>query len=503
MKGYNYLVRCPLNLRHQASFSGNNIITVDTIWDCCSNSGDEKTLKDLPVLRLVSVFKRRYYGWACAEANLPKTQDFVFKGLLPTENDYNRAFRIVEIELGFCYDFFFTKYHLMHDMGLYLPVWILWFVSFVGKIIFFSLVGLFALKNSLILATPDPIIEVHVTKSDYVITLVILGTIMMVELLQAVFYLASNWFIVSLTCSYVHVKQNCCVPIALLLEKLIGFLSRITFSWRWRQMIGQYSVISSASEKLGLRDMPMLLLSENRIEHMEKKQDPVKISGTVKRAIARSLISTAGKLTNGETSLKKNRLYDQYSWTLKDHCQVEVMLIWHIATEYCKLGLPEDHMNGNNREVAVGLSRYCAYLIVFVPELLPYHISDIRHLRIMVLEEASEILASYPLFERYQKMKGQEATDLEAEDPSKMVFMKGVKLGKQLERMQNGQHWKVMADFWAETIIYVAPAHSTAKEHMRHLEDGGEFLTHLWALLSHAGILNLDRDKDQWTKRAQ
>ncbi|KAF8769736.1 hypothetical protein HU200_006345 [Digitaria exilis] len=98
------------------------------------------------------------------------------------------------------------------------------------------------------------------------------------------------------------------------------------------------------------------------------------------------------------------------------------------------------------------MARYCAYLIVFVPELLPYHISDIRHLRIMVLEEASEILASYPLFERYQKMKGQEATDLEAEDPSKMVFMKGVKLGKQLERMQNGQHWKVMADFWAETI---------------------------------------------------
>nr|CAB3446102.1 unnamed protein product [Digitaria exilis] len=97
-------------------------------------------------------------------------------------------------------------------------------------------------------------------------------------------------------------------------------------------------------------------------------------------------------------------------------------------------------------------------------------------------------------------MKGQEATDLEAEDPSKMVFMKGVKLGKQLERMQNGQHWKTSGP---RQSIYVAPAHSTAKEHMRHLEDGGEFLTHLWALLSHAGILNLDRDKDQWTKRAQ
>jgi hypothetical protein len=32
---------------------------------------------------------------------------------------------------------------------------------------------------------------------------------------------------------------------------------------------------------------------------------------------------------------------------------------------------------------------------------------------------------------------------------------------------------------------------------MHHLEEGGEFLTHIWALLSHAGVLNLQRDKDQ------
>jgi hypothetical protein len=32
---------------------------------------------------------------------------------------------------------------------------------------------------------------------------------------------------------------------------------------------------------------------------------------------------------------------------------------------------------------------------------------------------------------------------------------------------------------------------------MKHLEHGGEFLTLIWAMLSHAGVLNINRDKDQ------
>lgn len=79
-----------------------------------------------------------------------------------------------------------------------------------------------------------------------------------------------------------------------------------------------------------------------------------------------------------------------------------------------------------------------------------------------------------------------------------------MKLGKQLEDMPDeAQRWKAMADFWAKTIIYIAPLHITAKEHLRKLEDGGEFLTHIWALLSHAGILNLVRDDNEVANPAQ
>jgi hypothetical protein len=36
--------------------------------------------------------------------------------------------------------------------------------------------------------------------------------------------------------------------------------------------------------------------------------------------------------------------------------------------------------------------------------------------------------------------------------------------------------------------LYIAPSNN-ARDHIQHLANGGEFLTHLWALLTHAGIL--------------
>jgi hypothetical protein len=68
------------------------------------------------------------------------------------------------------------------------------------------------------------------------------------------------------------------------------------------------------------------------------------------------------------------------------------------------------------------------------------------------------------------------------------IFQKGVRLGKQLEEMEEGTRWKVLADFWAELMLYVVPS-DNVKEHIEYLANGGEFITHLWALLTHAGIL--------------
>jgi hypothetical protein len=149
----------------------------------------------------------------------------------------------------------------------------------------------------------------------------------------------------------------------------------------------------------------------------------------------------------------------------------------------------------SHQGVAVHLSRYCAYLIQSVPELLPYHEADIAELAEKVMEERKKFFGSdyFRPSKIYNKMKNLQGDD------SGTMFQKGVKLGKQLERLLDGDHrWEVLKHFWAEAIIHAAASHYATMQHMQHLENGGEFLTHIWALLSHAGILNLiNKDKDQ------
>lgn len=331
MSDYNYFVSYqsrivfPKFLRTRSQ----SVTTIDQIWDCFQNSHDKSTLKDICMsFALFELLKRRYFGFICAEAGLRRTQDFVFKVLMPhPDDDYKRAFRIVETELGFCYDFLFTRYSLIYTTGLSLQIWISWYgCYFLPKIILICVVGVYALKKSLILETSKSIIEVHSANADYIIAVTFLCIILIVKLLQVFFYLASDWFKVSLACRYVKLKN--CVPVAFIVEKVLGVISRITISTRLRNTIGRCSFIFDLS-KSNIWTQLMSFLGKNG--------DHVKTSDAVKKAIARSLVSTAGKLTNGETSLRKYRMYDEYSWTLKDHSQMEAMLIWHIATDYCVL----------------------------------------------------------------------------------------------------------------------------------------------------------------------
>ncbi|XP_066344623.1 uncharacterized protein [Miscanthus floridulus] len=468
--------------KYQFVYAIRQVITIDIdqIWDCCSNSDRGETLEDVCLsLALCQFCLRRYKGLSSAQERLPTTHHLVFNGLLQTEEHYERAFRIIEVELGFCYDFFFTKYH-----DIYFNM-VMHFLTFLLRVIFLTLVLVYTVQGSVTIETPDPIIQVQITRSDYIITLVLLGTALVVELLQALVYLASDWIKVSLACVYVKYKQIA------FLEKLIGFLIRVSISpqRRNRNWIAQYTVI--LPDKVFFKFFPKCNL------------DPVEISPETKKAIAGSIKPTFGEQTNRLASQVRISMFEHWAlkdhWTLKDHSQVEIMLIWHIATDYCHLSPSSGNGSSPDRYVAVTLSRYCAYLLAFVPQLLPYREADIKELIDTVKKEiAKDLPSSGAPSERYQKMK-------ELGDNPPTVFRKGVKLGKQLEddMPDEAQRWKAMADFWAKTIIYIAPSHITAKEHMRQLENGREFLTHVWALLSHAGILNLVRDDNEVAKPAQ
>jgi hypothetical protein len=148
-------------------------------------------------------------------------------------------------------------------------------------------------------------------------------------------------------------------------------------------------------------------------------------------------------------------------------------------------------------------------LVAFLPELLPECSLETKMVLQQVLQEAQTKMFAeeeeentrlhHPFLRKVirlgltrmsveEKQRKIHGFQLPEETTGLTTFEKGVKLGQKLMEL-NTDRWEVMADFWAETMLYVAPSDSNAKAHIEQLVKGGEFVTHLWALLSNAGIL--------------
>ncbi|RLM70068.1 uncharacterized protein C2845_PM17G01250 [Panicum miliaceum] len=68
------------------------------------------------------------------------------------------------------------------------------------------------------------------------------------------------------------------------------------------------------------------------------------------------------------------------------------------------------------------------------------------------------------------------------------IFYSGMYLGGRLQLLPAPERWKRLADLWVTALVYAAPS-DDVEEHMQHLAQGGEFITHVWAMLYHRGIL--------------
>jgi hypothetical protein len=173
------------------------------------------------------------------------------------------------------------------------------------------------------------------------------------------------------------------------------------------------------------------------------------------------------------------------------------ILVWHIATSICKQKLDAARPKKNKKlpglsaedaaidadyKVASSLSQYCAYLLAFTPDILPGHSFDSISMLEETLDEARELLKGAKTM--VQKCEKLETIAGNAGDG---LVVQGARLARQLtEEIQDKKlQWKVLADVWAEMILYVAPCDDDlARAHLETLTRGGEFITHLWALLS-------------------
>jgi hypothetical protein len=249
------------------------------------------------------------------------------------------------------------------------------------------------------------------------------------------------------------------------------------------------------------------------------KRGAIRLDGDVKSSITDFL----GKIESDELdgnwlSFHDNPLIEvflpyshapEFQRASKDSRYRRCLMTWYVATWYCELeeqelerkeefyrrfnglGRVEDgivrkggraeEIRSKHRRVANALSKYCAYLMVSVPELLPGLAVDTRR--------------AYDTFVK---------AALEAQDKDRLLnamlnpqFNIGLHYINTFTRshgapplvavMRRPDRWKTLADVWVRMLVYAAP-YGNVEAHMRQLSQGGEFITHIWALLYHLSI---------------
>ncbi|TKW22278.1 hypothetical protein SEVIR_4G218400v4 [Setaria viridis] len=509
MRGYNYLVHpfhvsLPTGPRQDhIQTASDELITLHKI--CLHGNGVLQSSAEDPAIchlkdvclsfALFRLTVRRYFGYSCAEAGIAKTRDLVLQGLLremEDAKDCKRAFQVIEVELGFLYDFFYTKNAVIMIRGEIRSAVLSLCITLLSIFI-----GVYALID---LKPHEEYWEfgfVATEKQGIIVTKVILCALAIFQLLQIGMYCASDWAKVSLVCKYMAEPawhgNSYIGKLFLLIGQVSIFLEECKWFGRWENKIGQYSLMDSFrypdNQFLEKHSELMTMFREGR-----KKGQSIPVPMELKKAIAWTLKASNGQIANGAPALVRHGM-PELCWacpTNNEFTLAQVILLWHIATSYCEISesnrvnVQPTAQTSNPKLVATSLSKYCAYLVKFAPKLVPGSpIETESTLEELVYEARRAFKVNPDILTLFGELQ-QQHNEGRARD---WVLAKGAVLGIKLASMEDQvTRWNLLADFWAELMLYIAPCDNVAA-HIESLAEGGEFVTHVWALLMHAGIL--------------
>ncbi|CAO2184561.1 unnamed protein product [Urochloa humidicola] len=488
---------------------GGHLVTVDTIWRL-SSSGDPLLasfphLKDLCLsFALFKLQLRRFIGCPLAEAGCHRALAFVQDGLLSGSPE--RVFRVVEAELSFLADFLYSKLTVFYACG-----W--WFPALNLVLVLATWISCLAAGGAIVhdmtsrgtaLAVDYQVLRNYLHDHDTVFHVIVgLDVLVSVSFIFAIVftegwvvanYVRSDWIKVSAFCEYARRPSWRKSPWA---RRRLSRVLRLRAMQQWDDRFCQMSILQ-------LRYCGCVSRQVDRIA-----KETVIVPAVVKAAVVETLRTNQCRLGNGELSLRRNGVADKLVWACHiraggedDNAEQlgslsEQVLVWHVATRLAELkrsqgahGRVVDGDNGGDGEsddvvVAKRLSRYCAYLVALKPGLLPDHRVWTEELYEGVVEEVTRVLArcAGPVL-RYERAATCLGGSMNA------ALRKASRLGRQLVEELGDEEltWKVLAEFWAELILYLAPSENVSS-HAKSLRRGGEFITLLWALLGHAGIV--------------
>ncbi|KAF8713041.1 hypothetical protein HU200_028833 [Digitaria exilis] len=495
--------------RQPQKFSGGRVeqvpvppetVDVGRVWQCKGNllaSGDRGASrhKDLCLsFALFNMLRLRFGADHAGDIQFKfqgdKCRDFVVNGLLSDDQDLDRAFRVVETELGFLFDFFYARYPSIKDTLA--PDMVVYAAILATSI--FTLLGPGLLKYKPTQGTQS--IFIHGFNVDLLIIRLVILWYIVIESYQFIACLIfSDWHKVKMLCRYV---RNESWHNRLLVEIPLKVLCHFTFSKHWKGSMGQYFLLDDTHPHWFKSFLSWISLKSLDTSLMTSS---TKVDSDVKHAVLLQLKNCNGKVTDGMMMLYEMGLIDpsldRTCWI--GHKYADYIQEWHVATSICSYALNLDKNKSRSAElmknhgIATKLSGYCMYLMVFQPELVPASTYESLSLSRGTLQNARDFLADC----KSNKEKYEKLMNLGRSSQANFEFLtvyKGAQIAVHLtekSRVRDDEElrWKALANFWANMILYIAPS-DRAVAHAAKMATGGEFITIVWAMLSHAHIVD-------------
>lgn len=440
--------------------------------------------------------------------------------------NYKRALRIAKVELAFVNDFFFSRHALMFATGF--PFLRLLLSTLLLGAISYMAVAIHRFSRT---ATEDELGRVRVHHGVFFtwILLTLLGVKEMVEIASYVF---SDWTKVMLLCKYVRQPWWLRGPAMAMLVRL---LCRYSLVRRWDGKIGQYNLVFAKGRRNLFRladfteDMQEAIFTSFGKLRNDVQSGKQPLDADTPSYVDRALlhIPTEG----GKGALKK-----AISKVLKDlKGDVRTILLWHIATCYCdcylahrrrEIGVKPWYLwslrirfcpfrirflefgiwagpsiQWSKREslgkakkhymTAVTLSQYCAHLVRMRYPLIPGNDIVIDAVFKQVLGETCQALHGCVYISEIFPRLAEMGRSCPGNDERTLLQM-GSQIGQMLIEIAGDNNtadefvWKFLEELWAGFVLHLAES-TVASKHKIYLSRGGDLMTHLWALLCHAG----------------
>ncbi|KAL6342531.1 hypothetical protein AAG906_012380 [Vitis piasezkii] len=408
-------------------------------------------------------FKRLFTDVVLEPTDLEQSKLF-FKNISWTE-----AFEVIEIELGFMYDIFYTKPMVAYDEWGLIRRFICLF-SAISTIMGFL------------------IIDKHEYSTiDVIITWLLLAGAIVQEIYSIILLCSSDW-----TISWLNKQEKH--------EFRLPYL--FPGNNRWSDSMAQYSLISYSLKKLPTKfsEVWKFFCISQMLECSSKNSNAV--PKYLKSLIFEQLMEISKSASDikegkrlcahrGDWTLEKMRCFSRLGWSIGEEFDQSI-LIWHLATDLCyytDLNKNSSPVKNSDCKASKLLSDYMVYLLVKRPVMLPDGIGKIRF--------QDSCAAATRFFRTCTKLLLQVNTEIPPlkvkGDRSKSVLFDACRLAKSLQSLEAEKKWncekkwEMMSHVWVEMLCYAA-CHCPHNRHAEELAKGGELLTHVWLLMAHFGI---------------